>query len=374
MARPVKDQLVLFDEIAAMDARPDPYIGYSTRSLIDCPLPYRTPRKPVPKDAPPGTRGELLPVWIKENGLLTVQVQAGYEADGTQLEIPSGSWPRIHMAWIGQQVILNEAAGEDPCRINLGPSLNGLMDRFGITSKSGGSTGNRRQFLRQLRNLASATIVIHWGDADDPEHKLGGRVPITRSWNVHWGTGKPNSHPTEDSVIMLDPTMADEFLKHGRPVNIEALKILSSSALAIDVYQLATSRFFRLDHPIEIPYDELQAQLGGKPFPVAPPDETRKQAAARRQVISKMKHDFKRDLIGKQTDPEDFGALGDVLAVYHEADIKPTERGLRFFPSPVHVPLRGTHGHRRAAKAASLPKRRTEMLALQAAGSDPLPG
>jgi hypothetical protein len=365
MARTAKNQLSLLDDITAMDANESPYIGYSTRALVHCTLPYRTPRKPVPKGSPRGTKGDLLPIWVRKNGLLTVQVRAGYEDDGTMMEVPSGSRPRIQLAWIGEQVIERNARGEDPCRISLGKSLAGLMTTLGIAD-SGGSTGSRKPFLRQLRYLAGASIAIHWKDTEDPDHKTGGHTPITRSWNVRWGNGEPDSHPTEDSVLVLDPFFVDEILKRPVPVNMEAMRILQSSALQLDVYQWATERFFRLDHPIEVSFEDLYGQMGGKPFLSAPDGETPKEAAKRRQVNAKMLYDFKRDLIGKPSDPKDKGALGAVLDVYHDADIKVTPRGLRLFPSPVHVPLRGTHGIRRAHRVSTLPARRTR--ALQAAG------
>jgi hypothetical protein len=99
----------------------------------------------------------------------------------------------------------------------------------------------------------------------------------------------------------------EEIVHHPVPIDLRALKALSRSPLALDIYTWLTYRMSYLRREVTIPWAGLQAQFGS--------DYRRTR-------------DFKAAFVEH---------LKRVLVVYREANVCESEQGLILKPSPTHV-------------------------------------
>lgn len=317
MARPKATQLSLLSDIEAMDAERNPPIGYPPLVTAMCTMPGKRP----PDD---------LRVWTRENGRLTFTVAAGVNPDGTSAGLPYGPKARLLLAHLGGYAVKYRTPV-----IDLGASMSGFMGSLRLAN-SGGPYGPRTLVGEQVVRLVRSSMEILW-DTGDSGHDKGAGMRFARSWNVWWDREVNSSHPLQGSFIELSGDFYREIINHSFPLNLDALRILDDSALAMDLYAWLTFRLFSLEETILVPWAALAQQFGRRNLPASGRPRTR--------IISETKCNILEQL------PK-------VLAVYHRARVTVTDEGLRLQKSPPHVPERGMHGVARAQAAATLPRRR----------------
>lgn len=305
MGRTKQTQLSILEAITEMDNEETPRIGYSTRVLTQTNLPYQNPK--------PGTEA-----WVRRNGSLRLVVKPATDSEGRVLGFPYGTMPRLLLTWMCREVVQNKSPV-----LELGSSLSAFMAELDLKD-SGGKTGSRNRLREQLKRLMGATLTIHYEDGR-PGHDANATIVVGRAMNVWWEPDGGSQSPTNGSTITLSRDFYDEVLAHPVPLNMKALQILRGSPLRLDIYAWLTYRLHDLERPLTIPWNVLRQQFG-----TAVSSDRR------------ARYEFKRDFTGH---------LSTVLAVYHEAKVKPTDTGLQLLPSPPHVPFRGTYGLRRATKA-----------------------
>lgn len=329
MARPTNTQMSLLDAIAEMDQREDLEIGFP---------PLATAMSLMPGTKPPQTQR----IWTKKNGRWSATWTAGTKvSDGSSWGLPWGPKGRLWIAYLGGRALRNH----DPM-IELGASQTAFMRDFGLAA-SGGSTGSKGLVGDQVRRLVRANLITE-ADEDDPAGLVGdegGGMRIAQSWSLWWDRSDNPTHPVKGSYILLDPLFYETIGKHPLPLNLDALRILCGSALAIDLYSWLTYRLRQLNKPVTVTWEQLTVQFGKAGLPdVGTPN------SARSRAVSETKRNIRAQ-------------MPTVLAVYHKAKVFDSTHGLILYPSPPHVPERGLHGTHRAQAAASLPARRKEAAA-----------
>ena len=130
---------------------------------------------------------------------------------------------------------------------------------------------------------------------------------VASQYQLWWDAKAPQQRCLFQSSVTLGEGFYKEIIDRPIPVNMEALKVLKKSPLALDLYVWLTYRLSYLGKPTTIPWEALQSQFGS--------DYTR---------IRRFK-----TKVGE--------ALSKVVALYPEAKFEIDPVGLRLFPSRPHV-------------------------------------
>lgn len=327
-------ELSLFEQIAEMDERLEPLIGYTPGELVQCAFPQIKPR---------GDRR----VWMRRNGDLTVKLESGNNDDETPVGLPYGPKARVFIALCAKRIKQTGSA-----TVDLGASQNAFMDALGYKSKSGGQTGNKLLVAEQAKRIVRANVEIRW-PKDHPNRDRAGAMRFAEFWDLWWDRSKNPTHPVDCSYITFSSLFV-RMVEHAKPVNLEAMVILGKSALAQDLYTFFSGRLYQLRKPLKLNRIQLAAQFGNGPIPDDP--------SKRSDFISETWRNIK-------------GQLPAVMKVYHEANVELLDDGLLMRESPAHVPPRGAHAITRARRAETKEVRRVAaiMADKQAKGQLALP-
>lgn len=294
--RAKKDNLELLRAAAEVWADEDPDIGYLTRLLTQTNLPYKDP-------------GDIA-VWSRQNGSVHLLVEPGRRlgADGTYRAIyPYGILPRLLLIWMSSQAVKTRSP-----TLVLGSSLTNFMRDLGLRP-TGGKTGSITRLRDQMERLLKARLSV---EVKDGLHRdRAGQISVALRWDLFWGQNDDDQDPLLPSTIQLSKDFFDEIVAHPVPLNMGALAALRGSPMRLDIYAWLTWRMSYLSKPTVIPWDALMLQFGSN-------------LAATKQGRQQFKRDF-------------CSHLREVMLVYREAHVEPTETGLALRPSRTHVPFRG---------------------------------
>lgn len=238
-------------------------------------------------------------IYQRVNKDFKLTITNGYE-DGI---LPYGSYPRIIFAWI-----ITEAIKKKSREIYIGDSISDFMKQLGL-SVSGGKTGSFNRFKQQFLGLMTSNITYSF--IDPQTHKnviinfhIADAVRFTKKSGEFFRT-----------KVLLDELFFNEIIKYPIPVDKDALNVLMSSSLALDIYFWLTYRMSYLKKELFISFEDLKAQFG---FGY---DDTKYG-----------KYEFKRKFT-KQ--------LRAVLSLYDAAKVDVTTDGIILSPSPTHISKTG---------------------------------
>jgi hypothetical protein len=248
--------------IEAEDARSAGEIGYISRAMVQATLPYREP-----KNAPPA--------WGRSNGRVSMVIQPGYtmqkvvvsdkQGRGTFvrqepvcLGYPFGTIPRLLLAWIGREVCQKKSP-----ELNLGNSLTQFMNAIGITSHTGGKNGSITRLRQQTIRLFAARIAI----LSDPTAAVNWKqegFEIADRTDLWWDDRRPESPALFESRVVLKERFFNELINHPVPLDMRALRALSGSPMALDIYSWITYRNSTLRRVASVSWEALQMQFGSE--------------------------------------------------------------------------------------------------------------
>lgn len=270
-------------------------IGYSARVWTQVSLPYRDPGK--------------VGYWERTNGpvSLTVRPALLWRKDGTRYEaFAYGLLPRHILTWIASEAV---RTGEEV--LVLGNSMSSFMAKIGLAK--GGRDANR--LTDQLRRLLGADLTVRGLQVGED----GGRGESIQNFQIAeafqlWFTkeGKIDDTSTGlwNSEIKLSSQFFHSIVDAPIPVNLDALRALGKSPMAMDIYLWATYRVYNLrGRTVKIPWADLNQQFGG-------------QYAEPRQ--------FKSAFIRN---------LATVKIIYPDLNVEPTTDYLILRASPPHVAM-----------------------------------
>lgn len=292
-----REKTAFVDAVCAIkdkDAYTAKTIGYMPKTLIDTTLPHR---QPVDSDNRPLSR------FTRKNGRKTLSMASTYEEG-----LPFGTIPRQIFCLIATQAVLTQRR-----EILLGKSLADVLKKIGLPSDGQNVRRIKYQIIAMLSTLITYRIEREKKDqmTQDLLEYLGKgkNISVADEWQLYWSSS--NEAFTESKhqcSIVLSEKFYEEIIKHAVPVDTRALKALSRSPMAIDIYCWLTWRFFTLKQATLVPWSKLSVQFGA--------DYERLR-------------DFKRYFLDQ---------LAKVQDLYPKAIVFSTEKGLILKPSPTHVP------------------------------------
>ena len=226
-------------EIEAQDAKDVGALGFMARSLIQATMPHSKP-----KDL----------IFHRENGNYTLTM-TGHPKIG----LPYGALPRLEMAWV-----TTEALRTQNRKILLG-TLSDFMRELGLVP-TGGRWGSITRLKDQTRRLFSCHVSFTYDAADAKGNEIaaGANLNIADNYVLWWNPKDPNQTSIFESEVELSEKFFKEIIEKPVPLDMRALKVLSRSPMALDIYSWLTYRMSYLKKPTSVSWEALQLQFGAE--------------------------------------------------------------------------------------------------------------
>ena len=240
-------------------------------------------------------------LFERTSGGASLVVEAGRLWNGRKwLEqpMPYGPKPRVMMA-----DLFNYALKHKTRTVALGDSATTYLHRLGWSSQ-GGEHGPLTLFRRQAQALAACrmTLGVNYGGK---AHTISGQ-PIQRF--TAWLDDTPGQKTLWPATLDLSAEFFDSLKEFAVPLDMRAVRALSGSALALDLYTALSHRLHRLKKPVLLRWACWREQFG--------------------QEYANPK-DFRTELLRQ---------VKAVLVVYPTAKVEQVPGGLMLHPSPPPVP------------------------------------
>ncbi len=265
--------------IEAEDARKAGAIGYMARALVMATLPH---------SAKKGTE------FQRQNGAFSLTILTPSRAGG----LPYGVYPRLLLAWL-----TTEAVKTKNPHIILGDSLSQFMRELGLTP-TGGRWGTIKALKDQSKRLFASSINC---TRSDGERTRGHNVVIVDDYDLWWSPKEPTQAALWESSVDLSPQFFAEITERPVPIDLRAIKALKRSPMALDIYSWLTYRMSYLEKQACIPWKLLELQFGA---------EYKRTRAFKEKFLEQLRK---------------------VQAVYPEARLEGSDRGLLLKPSRPHI-------------------------------------
>lgn len=238
-------------------------------------------------------------IWERDSGSVKLLVESGLDANQKPIGIPSGPQARMILLYLQTQAVRTRSR-----EVELGTSMNAWLHAMGIPVGGRTYRAVREQSLRIsrcrltfFRRTASARMVTNGAFVRDAIMPLN--------------PDDERQLPLWQERVTLDEGFYKSLIEHPLPLREAAIRQISKSSLAIDLYIWLAYRLHILSEPVEITWSSLHRQFGDGY------KESRK---------------FKRDVIQP---------LNLALAAYPDAHVEMDEkRGLTLYPSDPPVPER----------------------------------
>lgn len=273
--------------IEAREAADAGALGFMARALVQATLPHSK------------IEGNE---FKRRNGAFKLTMLADSEVG-----LPYGSIPRLLMAWI-----TTEAVRTKNREIVLGNNLSAFMEKIELIPKGGVATGGRWGNITRLRDqmtrLFSASISCTYDDGEN--WAIKNVQPVTKA-DLWWYPKHPKQSTLFESTLTLGEEFFKEVTERPIPIDMDALRILKRSPLAIDIYCWVTYRMSYLRNPSVIPWELLQMQFGSNYAQTA-----------------QGKRDFKKAFLRE---------FKKVLAIYESLHTQWDEANFHLKPSRTHV-------------------------------------
>lgn len=266
--------------IEAEDAKKAGALGFMARAMVQATMPHRKPAESF---------------FERTNGRFTLTMMAP-----PKVGLPYGTVPRLLMAWLTTEAVRTKTR-----QLVLGESLSGFMRQLGMVP-TGGRWGSITRLRTQSHRLFATSVSCLY-NSKGGSGEMGFRVADQHM--LWWDPKSPNQQDLFESSVTLSERFFEEIIRSPVPVDMRALRSLSRSPLALDIYTWLTYRLSYLRAPTIVPWPALQAQFGA---------------------------DYKRARDFRAAFAEHLKA---VLAVYRGARVEIAGQvGLTLKPSPPHIP------------------------------------
>ena len=226
--------------------------GYINKEMVLCTMPHRDPGN--------------VPVYTRKNGNFHLTMMAGWdERKQCSIGFPYGTIPRLLFVWIVSQVVEHRQT-----RIELGNNMSEFLRDVGLDPNTGrGKFGASTRVKEQLRRLMNVRISFAYIDGDDEAgNESKGFLDIPDYYEFHWDFKNPQQGSFFDSYIDLSQKFVDAILQSPVPINMNALRHLKKSPLAIDLYVWVCFRSYTIweakSAGVNIPYKQLKWQFGSE--------------------------------------------------------------------------------------------------------------
>jgi len=175
-----------------------------------------------------------------------------------RIGLPYGGKPRLILAWVTTRAVLTKSPV-----VELGRSQNDFIRNLNVGSRgTGGETGNIRSLKDQTRRLLSCHITCFNTGAGEDGFTMQSVKPVTSAQLYWWGAKDPDQQCLWESHLTLGQDYFDAITNSPVPINLNALRELQNSPLAMDIYCWLTYRNSYAKGGSRIPWVALQKQFG----------------------------------------------------------------------------------------------------------------
>jgi len=265
--------------IEAESAKEAGAIGYMARVLTQATIPHKK------------VEGNE---FSRSNGIFTLSI-----ISPSRIGLPHGSIPRLLLAWL-----TTEAVRTKQNEVILGHTLSKFMENLGLIP-TGGRWGTITRLRQQMQKLFSSSVNCIYEEKKQVSSEIG--FKIASEYHLWWEPKNPEQSTLWQSTVKLSRDFFDEIIDRPVPIDMRALKALSRSPLALDIYCWLTYRLSYLKKPSSIPWKALQLQFGA--------DYSRTR-------------DFRNKFLTQ---------LKSVCLIYPEAKLDTNENSLILKPSKSHI-------------------------------------
>lgn len=268
-------------------------IGFLHSGFCQAALPHREPKAPMDP-------------WVRRNGAYQLIVRPGILplADKVvPVGVPYGTKARLILIFLQ-----TEAARTRQKEIDLGPTMAAWLKRMGLGT-SGGPRGSYQPVREQALRIARCEFTMRF-ERSDTEARLSDQriVDGMDLWRAECDDGdlfRPKGEWVR--YVRLSDAFFEHLLSHSVPLSEAAICCLKHSSLALDLYVWLTYRLYTLRKETTVAWHALSDHFGSE--------------SGYRQLAFRLRE-----------------VLSDVLAVYPEANVEPSARGLILRPSKPSVP------------------------------------
>jgi hypothetical protein len=191
------------------------------------------------------------PVWRRESHRVKLLVESGRDGNAELIGLPYGAKARMILIYLQTQAIRFDSR-----EIELGRSMRSWLSAMGIATV-GGMT--YKQVIEQARRISACRLTFLTRQDDVELRQNGAFVDQTVSL---FGTMDSRQGLLWQDSVTLNELFFRSLKKHPVPISESALKHISSSSLAIDVYVWLAYRMNVLEEAIPISWPALFAQFG----------------------------------------------------------------------------------------------------------------
>lgn len=213
-------------------------VGYMARALVQATLPHRATSETFFK---------------RTNGSYQLQLSKNDEKIG----LPYGVYPRLILAYLSTEVVKTQQR-----TVVLGDSMSQFMKKLSIVP-TGGRWGSINGLKEQVRRLANCNFKLSQVTIDEQGvHEEFENLSIAKSGSFHWAKN-PDQQDLWESSITLSEDFYEEIVNHPVPIDLEVLKAIRRSPMALDIYSWLTFRTsYQKGRSKPIKWESLQQQFG----------------------------------------------------------------------------------------------------------------
>jgi hypothetical protein len=270
-------------------------VNYLHSGFCQAALPHREPKHPHEP-------------WIRRNGAYQLIIRPGIlplRDRVIELGVPYGTKARLIMIYFQTEAVRTRSQVVD-----LGPTMASWLKKMGL-STSGGPRGSYAPVREQALRIARSEFTMRF-EKGSAEARLADQriVDAMDLWHDDTRAERENDLFRTGGEWVRHVKLSDAFfahlMEHAVPLSEEAIARLKHSSLALDLYVWLTYRLHGLKKEITVPWHALSAHFGSE--------------SGHRQLAFRLKE-----------------VLKDVAAVYPEADVEASARGLVLRPSAPSV-------------------------------------
>ena len=235
-------------QLLARDAQENPAMAFLAKELMQCTLPHSDPGKQR--------------VWRRTYNLITLKIESGSDARTDELlGIPYGIIPRLLLFYINTEAIRTRDR-----KIVFGRNLSDFMRKIGLNPRGHGKRSDYKRMIEQATRLFTARITF----VDErQERDLLPRIDmlVAEKQDLWWTPHTAEQPSIWESWIELSETFFEAITSSPVPVDLNVLKQLKRSPLALDLYGWASYRVYLVNRekvPVRIPLRALKEQFGAE--------------------------------------------------------------------------------------------------------------
>jgi hypothetical protein len=235
--------------------------------------------------------------WRREGHRTTLLVESGRDRGGALVGVPYGSIARLILLYLQ-----TEAVRTGSPEVELGRSMKSWMGRMSLTT--GGKT--YQLVTEQARRISACRLTFFTDRGNGAEGRHNGAF-VQDAISLSGVVGDGDQPTLWQDRVRLDEGFWRSLREHPVPVREEAIRVIGTRSLAIDVYIWLAYRLHSLAKPTPVSWPAVHGQFG----------------VGFRLV--------------RQIKPTFLEALNLALAVYPEAHVDADRDGLVLHPSPPAV-------------------------------------